>query len=68
MEEIKKLDKEYEEIDKAMKNYQKPSRNELYAKEQEDIIILRKKQFFTNLTKISHNLNKKKKYKRIHRR
>ena len=60
MEEIKKLDKEYEEIDKSMKNYQKPSRNELYAKEQEDIIILRKKQFFTNLTKISHNLNKKK--------
>ena len=60
MDGIKKMEKVNEELDELMKDSQKPSRNELYVKEQKDIIILRKKRFFTNLSKISHNLNKKK--------
>ena len=60
MDDIKKMEKVNEELDEFMKDIQKPSRNDLYVKEQKDIIILRKKRFFTNLSKISHYLNKKK--------
>ena len=60
MDGIKKMEKVNEELDELMKDIQKPSRNDLYAKEQEDIMILRKKQFFINLSKIYHNLNQKK--------
>lgn len=51
---------ENKNLDELMKEGIKLTRNELYEKEQKDIIILRKKQFFNNLSKISHNLNKKK--------
>ena len=59
LENLQKLDKINEELDDLLKKTEKTP-HDLYEQEKKDLIVLRKKQFFSNLSLIAHSINKKK--------